>query len=116
MATCSPLVFATDRSDGHAGTRDPVADVALVEGVEKEGKRVAVPEDFKSTLPVLVLYRGRGRGGCLLPFLLCPLFLRLVYPPEFRPALRPSTATCVVAAGEDGAVRELDGECTVFMC
>jgi hypothetical protein len=105
------------RGEGHReALRDgPVADVALVEGVEEEGEGVAVLEDRKGTLVMLILHWCRGKGGCLLPLSLL-LLPGLVHPPELRPALGASAAARMVAAGEDGAVRELDGEGTVFMC
>ena len=90
---------------------DPVADMALVEGVEQERKRVAGPEDCKSPLAVFVR-SGRRKDGLLLS-LRRPL--RLVHPSEFRPALGSSAAGCMVAAGKEGAVRELDGERAVLV-
>ncbi len=112
------------RGEGHRETfRDgPVADVAPVEGIEEEGERVAVPEDLEGTLAVLIIGRGRDRlllqVSCIRRrrrFFLRPPFLLLVHPPELRPALRSPAATRVMAAGEDGAVCKLDGECTVVV-
>ena len=88
--------------------------MVLVEGVEEERERVAGPEDRKGPLAVLVGGRRR-RGGLLLRLFLCFLSLPFIHPPEFRPALGASAAGVVVAAGKEGAVRELDGKRAVFM-
>ncbi|OPZ32427.1 MAG: hypothetical protein BWY99_02775 [Synergistetes bacterium ADurb.BinA166] len=105
------------RGKGHRETlRDgPVADVPGVEGVEEEGERVTVAEDLDSSFIVFV----DGRRGWWLLLHGCLLWsagsLLLMHPPEFGPALGAAAAACVVAAGKDGAVYELDGKRAVFV-
>ena len=100
------------RKRHHETFRDcPVADMGFVEGVEEEREGVAVLEDLSCPAAVLIIHRcqGRGRCGC------CLRPLPFVPPPELRPPLGPPAAGRVVAAGEDGAVRELDRKGAVLV-